>query len=339
MSLKYNCPLCGFEMITEFLKRGDIYKCFSCGNMVAVPEGATFTYEEPNIRKNIINPYSNEYKYGEDPALVPGNTPFITEDEFPPVEKVKKERPKEWGIFAVVIFLGLYLLSDYLVIWPFMFLYAIFDNIFLSSGPFNNNLFVLSGRIFHQIFVIGILYLIIVKFYRNNFFESLNIHKVSLKTIGKYAILTFGLYIGILVCAGAIKYLLLLSPLKNFLASFQMPENSMGKDATLLILGAVPALMASFSEEAVFRGYIYVGLKRKLGSIVSIIIVSILFVFMHADQVGYSPIHLISYSFGAIILGIIRLRTNSLSKCMLFHFFINFFFDFHRMAVLLWGSG
>ena len=60
MSLKYNCPLCGFEIISDFLVKGDLYRCPSCGNKIFVPDNAIETEETPNLPKEPIASLNDE---------------------------------------------------------------------------------------------------------------------------------------------------------------------------------------------------------------------------------------------------------------------------------------
>lgn len=251
---------------------------------------------------------------------------------------IKNEGPREWGVLSVIIFIGLMILINYLLKWPSMLIYVIVEKIFIPSGTYNDELFLFIARIFHQLIMVLLVYLIVAKIFRNKFFHSLKIHKLSSKTIVKYALLTIGVYIAIGISALIFRPLLFQSSFNNFIFSPSAKDTVTGCNISAWIIGLIPALTASFSEEIVYRGYIFSGLRKKLGDIVSIIIVTALFVYVHGEQVGYSPIHLYTMSIGAIILGIIRVKTDSLSKCILLHFFFNLFLNIHRIVSLCWIS-
>lgn len=123
-------------------------------------------------------------------------------------EIVNKEQRREWGVVAVIIFFALITLFDYILIWPSMFLYVILEKIFIPSGIYNDDLFLFIARNFYQLITVLLVYLIVVRIYRNSFYKSLKINNLSLKTIIKYALLTIVVYVAIGVSALGIKYLL-----------------------------------------------------------------------------------------------------------------------------------
>jgi len=253
-------------------------------------------------------------------------------------DSIKNEGPREWGVLSVIIFIGLMILIDYLIKWPSMLIYVIVENIFIPSGIYNDELFLFIARIFYQLIIILLIYLIVAKIFRNKLFQSLKMHKVSSKTIVKYAFLTIAFYIAIGIRALVIRNLLFQTSLNDLIFLPSAKDSVTGCNILSWIIGLIPALTASLSEEIVYRGYIFSGLKKRLGDLISIIVVTVLFVYVHGKQVGFSPIHLYSLSVGAIVLGVIRVKSDSLSKCILLHFFFNLFFNIHRIIYLCWIS-
>jgi membrane protease YdiL (CAAX protease family) len=88
---------------------------------------------------------------------------------------------------------------------------------------------------------------------------------------------------------------------------------------TRMIIYTITALMAPTFEELIFRGYLFQGLKNSFGITVSAIIVTALFVMMHAPQLGYSIIPLLLLCVVSVTLIWVRIKTDSLTHCIVIH--------------------
>jgi hypothetical protein len=68
MSLKFNCPHCGEEIITQYLKTDEIAKCRRCGREVRIPANATPTSESPKYNTSVVDETSTGWKIGTAPS-------------------------------------------------------------------------------------------------------------------------------------------------------------------------------------------------------------------------------------------------------------------------------
>lgn len=335
MSLKYNCPLCGFEMITDFLKRGDIYRCISCGNKVDVPYEALYTDEEPNLRKTIINPYRNEYEYGDDPALVPGNTPFITEEEFPPAEKVKKIRSKEWGVWSVIKFVIAFMLAQIPVYFISSLLTKIVSLLFFPENivgeyyfnKYYDEFFEKTFSLLAYFVPIALIYYSVVKRHGNDFFEALKLSRISKKEVIFYTKIS----IAIVLAVGAFGILIEITPLKDYIPESVPLDEYFNKGYFELAFFSFMVILVPIQEELIFRGFVFQGLRNKFSPLTSATIVTILFTYLHSWQLGGSTILLIPIFGIAILLIYIRIKTDSLTKCIIVHQIYN-----TTLVIIIW---
>ena len=166
---------------------------------------------------------------------------------------IKDKGPREWGAFSVIIFIGLMVLIDYYGKWPSMLIYIIVEKIFIPSGFYNDELYLLIARLFYQITLVSFVYIITVKIYRNKFLQSLRIHKLPSKTIGYYALFTIGIYIAIGISALIFRNLLFQTFFNDSIFSPSSKDSVTGCNISAWIIGLFPALTASFSEEIVYR--------------------------------------------------------------------------------------
>jgi membrane protease YdiL (CAAX protease family) len=89
----------------------------------------------------------------------------------------------------------------------------------------------------------------------------------------------------------------------------------------LILLGTV--VLQPFIEETYFRGVLFASLAQRLGPLISIIVVTVLFVFFHPQHYGLVlPI--------GIVIGAVRICTQSTANCFALHAGYN-------LGVVLWG--
>ncbi len=82
--------------------------------------------------------------------------------------------------------------------------------------------------------------------------------------------------------------------------------------------------IASFGEEAVFRGYILNSLIEAMGKVPSIITTSLLFAILHISNPGYSIFSFIQLMLGGILLSIMMIYGKTILYPTLYHAFWNF---------------
>jgi membrane protease YdiL (CAAX protease family) len=79
-------------------------------------------------------------------------------------------------------------------------------------------------------------------------------------------------------------------------------------------------------EEIYFRGILFLALARKIGRVNSIIVITVIFTLMHpGHRLNILPI--------ATLLGIVRLKTNSVASCFALHASYNLFLVLYQLVV------
>ncbi|UCC79096.1 MAG: CPBP family intramembrane metalloprotease [Candidatus Zixiibacteriota bacterium] len=316
MSLKYNCPLCGFEIITDFLAVGDLYRCPSCGSKIFVPDNATETEETPNLPRESTAPPGDAEIEVEDQMLA-------AEDDLTEKEVIKKVRPKEWGVWSVIKFVFAYFLTlIFFLILSFLivkiFVISFYPPKVIGKWVQDEIWFDTGGKLigFFDYFIpLILIYYSVVKRHKNDFFKAMNIDRLSKKDTMKW------IKISLLFTMALAGFALLfeIPSLSKYIPS-EVPLEEHFKEGYLeVLIFSLFALLAPVQEEIVFRGYIYKGLANSLGAIWSGIIVTTIFVGLHASQLAYSPILLSFILAGAVFTIIVRIKTGSLTKCIIIH--------------------
>jgi membrane protease YdiL (CAAX protease family)/DNA-directed RNA polymerase subunit RPC12/RpoP len=319
MSLKYNCPLCGFEIISDFLSVGDLYRCPSCGNKIFVPDNATNTDQAPNLPKDPIDNLGNKGMNVEEHTLK-------ADDDLLKKEVVKKKRPKEWGVWSVIKFVIAY----FLAIIPIYFLSKLTAEM-ISFFIFHDRYFeeihrLIFAGIAYFVPIILIYYSVVIR-HGNVFFAALKLSRISKKEIIFYTIIS----IIIVIAISALGILIEITPLKNYVPESVPLDEYFNKGYFMLAFFSFMVIMGPFQEELIFRGYIYQGLKNSFGTLTSGILVTVLFAGLHARQLGNSLVLLIPILIGSIIFIAVRIKTDSLTKCVIVHQIYN-----TTLVILIW---
>lgn len=91
------------------------------------------------------------------------------------------------------------------------------------------------------------------------------------------------------------------------------------------------AVLATFSapivEEVVYRGVLFPGLRKRLGVIAAIVVVTLLFPSVHLLQYKGAWVTMSGLLFLSLILTLVRARTSSVLPCVTIHFVNNAFFS------------
>jgi DNA-directed RNA polymerase subunit RPC12/RpoP len=182
MSLKFICPNCGTEVISKYLKSGDLMICRECNYEILVPADAAVTDDSSNILKR-LKAESEEIKKFHYEEMAAKETS----------REISKE-PTPWGIFSIFKFLIASLILTIVLSCFIGFLGII---IFVVLNPeiskrkefFQNQ----SGGITTDmisfviyIIAIGLIYYSVVKRHHHDFFKGLNIFKIPRKQLMKY---------------------------------------------------------------------------------------------------------------------------------------------------------
>jgi membrane protease YdiL (CAAX protease family) len=308
MPLKFLCPHCSYEIITGYLQSGDMLRCPSCGNFISVPPDAISTDEPSNIIKYIPTP-------NDDPISDEKQLPTL-----PPPE------PSEWGLRDVLRAIVVYYLGTIAiaVIVGFICFVAISvagsgDNFSPSNWaePYKTYINILEGFI-GSILAIWIIYYFVVKKHHNNFFEAVKLEN----PVAKKALLFFALGL-------ALKCITVLISMYPRIRPIIIINNGADADGIFhygnfyAVICSVPPLFAAFFEEVIYRGFLFAGLKKSLGQVWAAIIVSILFIVSHGPGIFHDPRRLITLSIFSTAVILIRIRTDSVTNAITFHFASN----------------
>ena len=93
---------------------------------------------------------------------------------------------------------------------------------------------------------------------------------------------------------------------------------SKAKDASVWLTFANVALIIPAAEEIMFRGYLFGALRRRFSGAVVVVLTALAFSFVHFQALYFVPL----FGFG-LVLGWVRLRTDSLRLPLLLHAFNN----------------
>jgi membrane protease YdiL (CAAX protease family) len=322
MFLKYNCPNCGYEIITKYLKPGDNLTCKACNSEITVPADAIETDEGPTFfsKSNSENP--PDIDWGNDPNLI----------EVGEITKL----PTPWGVSDIIWFIVAYIIGAICLVIILMPIAIALINIFIpgvkhisiSENPIYNSNYTHFLSIITDVFAIGIIYYFVVLRHKNNFYNALGLNKPGRGLIFRYSKIAFIIFI-LTAMAGVIVHY---SPLAKYIPK-HMPIHKVFQSYGELIWATILAQIAPIPEEIIFRGFIFIGLRNKLGTIWAAIIVTGLFVYVHGHQLSYSLIDLIILLIGAIWVMVVRIKTNSLTNCILIHFFYNLF-----ISIMIWTA-
>jgi len=329
MPLKFHCEYCSFEIILINLMQGDMLTCPSCRNKILVPSDAIQTDQEANI--DFAKPYPRPHTPGGYEISFPPASSRRYETSLSPErpEQLQKSKePTEWGLASVIKFT----LANILSIIPVFILATLISlvvaKVFYPDIPVGGKWYdrikddvVLHAIGFIYFFVpILLIYYSVVKRHKNNFFTALHIDKLYREELTRWLKTCLIISIGLTIFSEFIAHL---TPLGKFIPDDIPLYESFKKGYFEVVWFSFFVLIAPINEELVFRGYVYQGIKNKFGAITSAIIVSIVFVLLHGSQLAFNPILLFFIAIAAVLLIIVRIRTESLTKCILLHLVFN----------------
>lgn len=245
-------------------------------------------------------------------------------DEFLcPYCKVKTIVPREptpWGVSSVVKFTLAYIFF----IIPFMIIAAIIGLIAgeeLRESTYGDIMFHAFDFIYYFV-PIGLIFYSVVKRHKNNFFKALNLQKLTRVEFLRWMKICLLISISVIAFSEFIGHL---SPLGKFIPE-QIPlYEDFRKGYIEAIWFSLMALMAPLQEELIFRGYVYQGLRNRFGITTSAAVVSTIFVLLHGPGLAFNLVLLFFIAIVAVLLIVVRIKTGSLTKCILLHQIFNTF--------------
>lgn len=311
MSLKFICPDCGAEIISKYLKPGDILICRECEYEIIVPADAEVTDEGSNILKKLKVESDEIRKYQYDDKSEETETGEVSNE------------PTPWGIFSVFKFLIANLL---LIIVSSCFVGFISAIVIIAADPgayqdkelFQSRIGEVSANIMSfgfYIIAVGLVYYSVVKRHHHNFFQGLHIFKIPKEQVIKYIKLSAAVVFLLVVIVGIISF----TPLQGFIPEHVPLEDYIGDTYGKLILFSIFALVAPFAEEVIFRGYVYKGFENRIGPIWAGIVVTVIFILIHGPQLAFSAVLLGLITIVSVVLIYIRIKTDNLTNCIIIH--------------------
>jgi len=242
-------------------------------------------------------------------------------DVAPPEASLPAAAPAPWGLggSAAVVFLSL---ASQLVL---ALLLTGFAGLVLSASSPDladkpeelseaaTQVSILPLALASSLVTLGLVYASVVVHHRRPFFKSLGLSRPSTRGLLASAACGWGL-----ACAGV--GLMMLIP-------FEGDSESLGPLTRLADSGpigraiwlALGLCLAPLVEEILFRGYAYLGARRRLGAFGSGLAVTCLFLLLHLGETGLYWPALAGIGMLAAVLAMLMERTGNLSYCIACH--------------------
>ena len=165
----------------------------------------------------------------------------------------------------------------------------------------------------YALVTVGLIYVSISLIHRRPFLESLGLRPAPLSRVGRYALM--GCVMASVSLAG------------TFLFPPEHPEEVGGALRRLAESGplghtlwlGMAILVAPTVEELLFRGYAYLGARRRLGALWAGVCVTVVFVSLHMAETGLYLPALLGIAATATVLVIVMERTGNLIFCIACH--------------------
>jgi hypothetical protein len=206
------------------------------------------------------------------------------------------------SVFASVLCQLIYVLLQGLFHWPR-----------LKSGAFGSNpYFVLLSQLFLYIILVGFLFLLITRKYGLDFSVSLKLEKIPTASVRVFVML--GLILALLVMLLSTVY-----PSAN-----ETPlERIFGQGRALYLFALFGVIVAPFTEELIFRGFLYPLIEKMAGRVIAIVVTAAIFAGLHVPQLwgSWQAIGLIL--FVGLVLSSIRAVTGLLTPSWIIHLAYN----------------
>ncbi len=129
----------------------------------------------------------------------------------------------------------------------------------------------------------------------------------------RHVMATFGIVYAVTIAVGA----LVAEPETPFK---QMLETSYG---VRVAVGIVAVLTAPIAEEVVYRGVLYPAVARRFGAITSVVVVSALFLLVHAEQYASAPAIMLPLGLLSVALTTLRAMSGSIMPSVVLHLLFN----------------
>lgn len=216
-----------------------------------------------------------------------------------------------WVMFAVAI-AGSILVSTVCAI-GYLLLESWFHWVPLTRTQLGENpYFVLVVQTLLYGLLFAFLFLLITRKYRLPFMHSLGLRKLTSNQAQHFALLGLGLALLAMVAA------------RLFHSTQQTPlEKIFGEGRALYFLGLFGILIAPFTEEMIFRGFLFPVFEKFGGRPLAVIATALIFSGLHVPQLwgSWAAVGLILLV--GLVLSLIRARTGLLTPCWIAHLAYN----------------
>ncbi len=235
------------------------------------------------------------------------------------VEKPSPNNPPWNSFFAFLLWLtsvGLIVILPSLFLMPYLFgkNIQVADNTefrnFLFSDP-TAVVISLGGTMVAHLLTLVFAWFIVTKYNTYSFKEMLGWRWGGFKFWHGFAIL-IGVY------AVALTMINLLGSQEN-----EMTRILQSSRTAVFMVAILATFSAPIVEEVIYRGVLYSAFQRTVNSTFAVIIVTALFAAVHIPQ--YSPDYatIISICFVSLVITLIRVKTDNLLPCIIFHMVFN----------------
>lgn len=169
----------------------------------------------------------------------------------------------------------------------------------------------LGGTILAHLLTIIVAWAIVTKFNKYSFREML-----GWKWGG------FKIWHGVVILVGVYAVALVLS---NFLGSTdnEMLQILRSSPQAVYLIAFLATFTAPIVEEVVYRGVLYSAFQRTFNVIIAVILVTLIFAIVHVPQYYPDFAKIISILLLSLILTLIRVKTDNLLPCIIFHTVFN----------------
>lgn len=170
---------------------------------------------------------------------------------------------------------------------------------------------VLSSAVGHAITIV-LAWVVVTDGGRHSFFDAIGWGwKNGIRM--RHVLATFGIVYAVTITIGVF----LQEPDTPFK---QMLETSYG---VRIAVGLVAVLTAPFAEEVVYRGVLYPAVARRFGAIAGVVIVSALFLLVHAEQYASAPAIMVPLGLLSVALTTLRAVSGSIMPSYVLHLLFN----------------
>jgi hypothetical protein len=206
------------------------------------------------------------------------------------------------SVFASVLCQLLYVLLQGLFHWPA-----------LKPGAFGSNpYFVLLSQFFLYIILVGFIFLLITRKYGLDFSVALKLEKIPAAGVRVFVML--GLILAVLV--------MLLSTV--YPSARETPlEKIFGQGRALYFFALFGVIVAPFTEELIFRGFLYPLIEKMAGRVIAIVVTAAIFAGLHVPQLWGSWPAIGLILFVGLVLSSIRAVTGLLTPSWIIHLAYN----------------